>query len=327
MKIVFTILLIVMSCSYIAKAGDSIDYYWGSDSLFNFYDEVQDTLFQDNNFNFQYSHGWFPQPFERFSSVSFFTILGDINDHADNINPDGMQLTAKPYSSYCPASSREREIMFPNKVQADTGGYPQTVNAILGLSIRHNLNMMPAFFNFDIGVELNNGILFSEDNSRAYLSYAGNKVHFKELGIIHLHEALLHTALGLEFPVYGVFLETDDNLMVSYYYFKPSLGLSFALWSGATQYMQIADVKNSLRYGNGTDTLRLETEKTLDGLHRIRFNLQLEAGWTFTAGGLGVEFGFFYSVPLNSVIIDEYWAQYKWGIKMAFNSFFIYEDD
>lgn len=311
----YILFLTFISALYSEEYSDSAEY------SYDIFDDMDET---DENYSYDYRHGWFPQPLENMVIVSGAFILGDTQDFAKNIASNSFALAEKPFSSDIPASSREREIMFANKNESDTSGFPQTSYISFGLGVHFTSGKAPGIGFFTMGIDFCNGLLFSKDESKEYLSYLGYKKRFKELGVMHLSEKVLKMQAGYELPVYGVFFSQEDMQIISYYYLSASIGLSYAALSDAAQYMQIADAKSALRYSNGMDTVRLMSKETLTGLNRFRYDIGLEAGWRFIVENFGFNIALYCSLPMRSVIDDAQWLQYRYGLKVALNTFSLY---
>jgi hypothetical protein len=264
-----------------------------------------------------YSHGWFPQPYTA-STLSFMTnfIYADVFDFADGIRPGGFHPTTSPFTWHNPYIGNEREIMQAGKNETEDDGFPVTEYSEYSLSYLYNLPM-PAIVRGDLQLRITDGLLFSNDTTRSYLALSGVKHSLKEVGVMHLAEYTLAGSLGLNIPFYGVFLESEATNVSSYYYLHVGASAGYVIVSKATQYAQIANAKDELRYGNSRDTVTFLQKKKLGDLDRFRTALDFSLGWGFATdfGAFSIEA--FVTVPVSSVLKDAEWKQYYTGLRLA----------
>lgn len=265
-----------------------------------------------------YSHGWFPQAFAA-RSLSFTTLFpyADVFDHANDIRSTGFVPTTAPFNHHNPYSSGEREIQEPNQnKEIEDAVYPVTNFSEYGLSFTLNLPM-PAILRADASLQIADGLLFANDTTRSYLTLAGNKGSLKEVNTLFLSQYAIAGKIGVSIPFYGVFLASEALTIGSYYYLNVGVSGAYTVSSKATQYVQLANVKEDLRYGNGMDTLTLIDQRTLNQLDRVRTAAEVALGWNVSA-----EFGTFFfeaflSRQLNSVLNDADWKQYYVGFRLG----------
>jgi hypothetical protein len=264
-----------------------------------------------------YSHGWFPQPYSASSlSIGLNVFWSDVFDRATNIRPSGFHPTTDAFSWHDPFIGNEQEIMQAGKNEEEDDDYPETGYSEYLLSYLYNLPM-PAILRGDLWLRNSDGLLFSNDTTRSYLSLSGQKHALKEVGVAHLSEYVLGGSFGLNIPVYGVFLESEVGTIASYYYIHAGVSAGYVLVSKATQYAQIANAKDELRYGNGRDTVNYLLNVKLADLNRFRTGLDFAAGWNVAAFFGVFTFEAFFSVPMNSVLKDVEWQQYVAGFRIG----------
>ncbi len=315
-------------------SSDSLDIF-ERDSVWNLQELNADTLDFNLNFEVSESHGWFPDRFDNSYHFGINFFMGDNNDMANNIRPESFSPTKNPFSSDIPIPQEDRRIMEPgsrafytfNEYSGEgqdysNAEYPRTGYWGFGLDFLMNLNL-PFSLRFQTQFIMSDGLLFTEDKSKSFLNN-GKKKRFNEIGVVYLEEMFLNAGIGVQLPVYGGFVNMPDMQIASYYYIFSSINLDYAVLSQATQYMQIADAKNELRYDNLQDTLRLISEESFSTVNRFRPRFEFGFGWNLIGSSVGLGLEIFGSIPLESVLDDAYWRQYKWGIKISlnYNSFF-----
>jgi hypothetical protein len=133
--------------------------------------------------------------------------------------------------------------------------------------------------------------------------------------LANIPKQLLSTNAGIDIPLYGAFLESDVETISSYYYFAASASLSYILITGGTQYSQIANATDEIRYSNGSDTVNLLNEVTFNGLQHMRCAIDIGIGWQFTFHGALFGAELCASLPLTTVLNDTGWKQYFIGIR------------
>jgi hypothetical protein len=138
-----------------------------------------------------YSHGWFPQAgkAQTLSLTSTF-IYADVFDVAHQIRSRAFVPTTAPFDRRSPFDGDERTILKPNSDEEADDGYPFTEFAEFGLSYTYNLPM-PAVLRADASLQISDGILFSNDTTRSYLTLSGLKRPLKEVGVIALSQYAL----------------------------------------------------------------------------------------------------------------------------------------
>lgn len=263
------------------------------------------------------STGWFPRPYNAYT-ISFGGELfyADVHDRAEGIRPRALRPTTEPFSWHNPYDSGERDILQPNSPDEEDDGYPVTNYDEYLLTLLYNFPI-PAILRADAGVQVTEGMLYSNDTSRSYLTLGGAAQPFKEVGVAYLKQHSVMGSLGLSIPIYGGFIDNESTSFASYYYIYGGYSIAYAVSSKGTQYTQIANAKDGIRYGNGTDTVRLINTTTFQDLNRVRTAIELAVGWNlaFDFGAIGMEA--FISLPQSSVLKDVEWKQYFTGFRIS----------
>ena len=269
------------------------------------------------DFELKASYGWFPVPVDNYFNFSFEYSGGDISDLASNIRPSGFVKTKFPYSGNNPLSDDDREIMESNKNIETDDDYPETDYLSVGFHVLLNTKF-PLILRIHSFLSFNEGMLFSLDETKSFLNYNGFKSNFKEAGIIYQDEIMLNTGINFLIPFYGAFANIEIPLC-SYYYISVGINFGYPISSETTQYSQIANFKDYIRYKNGQDTVNLITEKTLSDLNYSRYYANFGLGFEFDVSGIGLGMEFYVHAPLNSVVKDALWKQWIYGLKTSFN--------
>jgi hypothetical protein len=263
------------------------------------------------------STGWFPQPYTAFTfSVSGPFFYQDVWDHAPGIRPRGFRPTTEPFSDSNPYDSDEREILQPNSEEEEDDGYPTTEFQDYSVNFLYNLPF-PMVLRANAGVQISDGLLFSNDNSRSYLTIGGAKQQFKEVGVAHLKQYSLVGTGGIVIPVYGGFIKNESTVLASYYYIYGGYSLAYAVSSKGTQYSQIASAKDQIRYGNGADTVTLIYQSKFEGLNRLREAIEVGIGWNLAFDDVAMGMEAFVSLPRTSVLDDVECKQYFAGFRIS----------
>ncbi len=263
------------------------------------------------------STGWFPQAYTGYTlSYTGDLFYADVFDHARGIRPRSFQPTTEPFTGSNPFDSDERDIYQAYKGEQEEDGYPVTDYTEYGLTFLYNLPM-PAVLRLGGALQITEGMLFSRDTSRSFLTLRGVAQPFKEVGVVYLKQYSLAGSAGINIPVYGGFIRSEALTLASYYYIYAGYSAAYAISSRGTQYSQIADAKDDLRYGNGTDTVRLIDKALFQDLDRLRTSLDLAVGWNLASDFGAIGFEAFVSLPQRSVLKDVEWKQYVAGLRIA----------
>lgn len=322
-----TLFLLVLFLSATSLQAQDPDSSWtaGADSTWD------DLVLNPDDFDFggelmsHYSHGWFPQPFYA-TSLSFASdfIYVDVFDRANDIRSTSFRTTTAPFSWHNPFDGDEQEILQLREVEEEVEDYPETDYDEYALTYLMHLPL-PAILRFGAALQITDGLLFANDTSRMFLGVNGLKRPFKEVGVVHLREYLLAGRAGLNIPFYGVFLKSELTDIFSYYYLHGSVVGAYAIASKSTQYSQIADVENELRYQNGGDTATLMYKERFRDLDPVRLSLDAGFGFNFGAEFGTIGFETFIQVPYSSVLRDVEWKQFIAGFRLSFGYLWIPE--
>lgn len=262
-----------------------------------------------------HSTGWFPRPFPGFALVGRFEGT-DIWDNARSIRSAAFAPTAFPFSHSNPyGDSEERDIKkkFSDDNEDD---YPET--GLTGYSLMFTLNLpFPLVLRADAGLLFADGLLFSSDRTRSFLDDNGSRRDFHEVTGFYLEEYLLKGSLGAQIPVYGAFVDAEDLKLSSYYYIFGEYTAFYSVDRIATQYTQIADAKDKLRYNGGSDTATVRSMTEIPAFNRFRRAVTVGMGWSFSAGPIAFSFEPYISLPLTSVLKDAEWKQYIAGARFG----------
>lgn len=275
---------------------------------------MADFKLEDDLFD-HYSHGWFPSCYNAREFTIYGSSFSDVFDKANNIRSNSFVSTTNGFCGSSPYSKRSyRDIKVMDKDENTDEGYPVTNNDEYKFYLIQNL-LIPLQLRFDGGLRISEGMLFADDTTRSFLSLSGVKQNFQEVSVLHLKEHSAVVNIGLQMPVYGIFFKSNIISVSSFYYLRGSIGASYAITTDATQYIQIADIKNQLRYSNAQDTATLSNAIRLPNLNRFRYELEFSAGWHLSFERVIFNFELYSTYPISSVINDAVWKQYIVGIR------------
>ncbi len=310
--ILFFLILFTNNC--LVNARDEIP----TDSTLNLEELNPDEFVYTPDYEIHASYGWFPVPVDNYFNIAFEYMFGDVSDLASRISPSGFVKTKFPYTGNNPLSGDEREIKRAyENLEVEEEEYPETDNWSIGFHALFNTKL-PVLFRIHTTLSFNEGMLFSLDETKSYLNYNGNKNQFKEASIVYQDEIMFNAGINCLIPFYGAFAKLEVPIQ-TYYYLSFGINFGYPISSRTTQYSQIVDAKDFLRYNNGQDTVHLITEKTLSDLNYSRYHANVGLGFEFDVARIGFGMEFYVSVPLNSVVKDALWKQYIYGLKMNIN--------
>ena len=271
--------------------------------------ELKNEDFQlDEELRIRYSKGWFPIPLEWNFNWGLYTKGGYIFNVADNITPTGLVKTQKPYSSSY--NSDLDYLDFKEKFSDDDDGGSED-NEIYSVGLDFLLTPdigIPIQLRASTLITWNTGILYSEDRSKSYLNHDNETTSFLEIGNIILDETHLELNAGVNIPLYGAFVKSQVNYQ-SLYTLYFGVSMTEMLSSEATQYLQIGNAKDELRYENGRDTINLIENYELPTLRRTRFAFEAGIGMNFIISDFGILFEFTFTIPQSSILTDDIWEQ------------------
>jgi hypothetical protein len=307
---------------------DSWNEDWTLDSL-----DPDDFAFDSEEQIYHLSRGWFPTP-NRGSSLSLTTefLYVDVHDRATDLRSSAIVPTTEPFTWHNPYRCGFFSYLIDNlmggggcterTIRAVSDGeeldelYPESGFDEFGLRFVHNFRF-PVMLRAEGYYRQFKGILFSEDTSRAYLSFDGAPRSFREIGVLTHTQYSVAGSIGLQIPFYGVFLDSDFGRLGSYYYVYGGVGGGYAVVSRTTQYAQIADAKDEIRYGNGQDTVTLMHTNDAEGIGRLRTSIETALGWGLTAEFFTLGFEAFLSIPTRSMLEDAEWREYAAGLRFS----------
>ncbi|MFH1051736.1 MAG: hypothetical protein V1779_12515 [bacterium] len=300
------------------------------DSVWNLEDLDYGELEEPKPKSIEESHGWFPKSTVGLGQFGFIpAYMGDNFDVANNIRSESFVKTTNSFSGKIFLNDDERAIKKKNSKDFyesswlpvpilgklfESPTFPVTVHGGIGFDLTYSPEL-PVNYYGKLVTTINSSLLFSKEPIKHYIDIHGNSKPFTEASIINLIEWSINSGLGLEIPIYGAFLKVGEMSVHSYYYLSFGPSVDFIIWSSAMQYMQIADAKKDLRYNNGQDTLELINGIALPNLNRIRVGIDVNVGWNFSAGPVGLGLELFSYIPIRSVIDDAIWKQYRFGFR------------
>ncbi len=272
-----------------------------------------ETIFNDI-FNFYMDKGWFASPQPGVSGYGVGVSFGDVYDKATAITPSGFVNTGHPYTSRRLLAYRDMKTMKP-RTQELVDDYPETGLFAIDFNKYGSLSPIGCLYRIGFGLQSQSGLLFSLDKSKKYLNFRNEKNNFKEAGVVVLDEWHLTGKFGLMKPIYGVFLKSEDQSLISQYYFAASFLATYSFYSHGMQYSQIADAKKYLRYSSGSDTLRLQDNVVFKGLDRFRSYVEFSVGFQILST-FGLLYELYFDLPVTSILNDAYWKQNLLGFRI-----------
>jgi len=297
--------------AHAAHAQDETDTTWDDLGL-----DPEGFKFDEEIFG-HVSTGWFPQAYSGYTlSLTGPLFYTDVFDKASGIRPRAFRPTTSPFTESNPYDGDEREILQPNSEDEEDDGYPTSGLQDYSINFLYNLPM-PLVLRLNAGVQISEGILFARDESRSYLTIGGAKQQFKEVGVAYLKQYSAVGTGGIVIPLYGGFIRNEATTFASYYYLYGGYSLAYAVSSKGTQYSQIANAKDQIRYGNGADTVTLINQDRFEGLNRLREAIEVGLGWNVAFEGAAFGMEAFVSVPRTSVLDDVEWKQYFVGFRIS----------
>lgn len=261
------------------------------------------------------SSGWFPRPFPG-GSLSLGFVGGDTWDKAASIRSAAFSPTKFPMSHSNPyGNSSERRVKkrFSDEEEDDI---PQTNMVEYTLNATFNMPL-PCILRADAGLLIATSQLFSSDRTRSFLSDNGTPHGFHEVTSYHFVDYMLKGSIGVQVPVYGAFVQGEDIGMSSYYYVFGEYTALYSVDRLATQFAQIADAKDDLRYNNGLDTVVVHSTSDIAEMNTFRPSVVVGVGWSANAYVLCFTFEVFAGLPLRPVLRDADWKQYTGGISFT----------
>lgn len=305
------IISVIFLLSYICLYAQDADSTWDLRDL-----EFDDLEFTHDDFSIYKSTGWFPKPYTGYYNISIFYKTGTTWDFADNIYSNSFENVGLPFSDDTPANEEDRRIKksFSNEYEDD---YPIPFFHDAGFEFKLGLPL-PAMLYMNVDAVFMQGMLFNQDDKKSFLDRDGSKKDFVEFGIVSLYEFGINYGAGILLPLYGAYLSDNDQFTISsVYYLRCGLSGYYSLYHRANQYLQIANNKDRLRYGNGLDTVSLLKDVELENNNKYRQYIDLGFGVDFEVENFGFFFEFDYSFHLNEVLQGIRWKQNLVGMKIG----------
>jgi hypothetical protein len=245
----------------------------------------------DDEFIKYYSHGWFPTPFPASALSLVGAGFGFRIDDAPGIRPQGTVRMLNGFSSKNPFDeTKQRRVLRPDRKgnrDADyESSYPEDGGPADRIGLRYSLHLpIPAILRVGATYNWGRSLLYADDRTKDYLGNDGERVNFQEVSVLQRDETSLTGMFGVTIPVYGAFLKpVEEAAVASYYYVHLGAAVDYVLTSRITQYVQIANVKEDLRYFNGLDTTRLLDGVRLPGTVQWRPNVEVAFGMGWNIG-------------------------------------------
>lgn len=275
-----------------------------------------DSLDITGDFVKSYSTGWFPQPFKARSTGVIATTNFYEWDRANNIRSASFKPTKYAFSAANPFTGDEDEIKKPNSDKPEDDKFTSEGYSSIGLYYAYNVPFLSCVLRGAAVWEASRTRLYSLDTSRSFLALNGAPQPFREVSVLFSNQHFINLQAGLAIPVYGVFAETEVMTISSYYYIYGGVQAAGRILSENTQYVQIADAKDRIRFPNGRDTVTVMNTIPLQTGNTFRFNADVAFGWRLGwRGVLNFSVEWYATIPLNGVVSDADWRQYRFGMR------------
>ncbi len=271
---------------------------------------------------FQYvSSGWLPTPFPRQAVLIGLNGSSKI-DEVRNMRSAGFVPTTNPLQGN--VFFRDRYRAFPDDYFYTVDPFSTEITEEQSLlspyqseySIDYIIQgYLPIYAQFRTGYRESQSVLTSLDTSRSYLTLAGNKKNFTEITTIDIFERRLFFTPRLVIPIYGLYAITEDQSISSVYYLFGAYDLEYVFSIDVHQYTQLADVKQELRYENGTDVQTIQFKDELSTLNRFRTNLHFGGGIDFSIDNFRLQTELYAGYPNGSILTDASWREFPWGFR------------
>ncbi|MBE2188398.1 MAG: hypothetical protein KGZ71_12125 [Desulfobulbaceae bacterium] len=286
------------------------------DSLWNLEDLNPDDYDFTEDFPMTYSKGWFPRPLKTTFGIGLSYAGGSTHDAATKMRSNSFVPTYNGFQGGYGFKTDQQEIKKQGSEDFEDE-YPEPTLWDLGLTgfFSSKYLILEAQANYS----RTHGILSSIDDTRSFLNLAGHKQKFLEGAVVHIADHNIRLSLGLTIPIYGAFVFESFSIS-SYYYIQGGVVFEFPVSSKATQYFQILDVKDDLRYGNGTDTVRVMHDVKLKTLTDVRKSFEIAIGGITDFNIIGLEYSLRYSFMFNSMLTDAVWKQHQ--IRLNFGIYY-----
>ena len=258
----------------------------------------------------EFTKGYFPYPIVTTFTVGILKENTVFFSEAKGINPKGLKSINGGYSIYYKEDIAHRN--FKKKFSdEEEESHINTESYIWGLDFRLTPDIgFPIIFRAATMFTWSTDILFSVDYSKSYLDFDNTLHNYFEINNLLLEETLLESKLGVSIPIYGAF---SSNPIPFSSIFSLYLGVNNAqvLSSRASQFVQIGNAKDKIRFENGLDTLVLTSNVELSSLVKNRFGMEIGIEHGAEIGGIGYNFWMNALIPTESILSDEPWKQYQ----------------
>lgn len=278
---------------------------------------------------FQYvSSGWFPIPFARQAVLVGLNASSKI-DEVRNMRSAGFVPTTNPLQGN--VFFRDRYRAFPDDYFYTVDPFSTEITEEQSIvspylneySVDYILQgYLPLYAQFRTGYRESRSVLTSLDTSRSYLTLAGNKKNFTEITTIDIFERRWFFTPKLMIPLYGLYAITEDQSISSVYYLFGSYDMEYVFSVEVHQYAQLADVKQELRYENGTDVQTIELKEHLSTLNKFRTNLNVGGGIDFSIDNFRLQLELYAGYPTRSILNDASWREFPWGVRFLLGAEF-----
>ncbi len=275
-----------------------------------------------NDFVKHESHGWFPEPYVGWSyGLSACYNIQEL-DVAHNIFSASFSPTRVGFSAEAgQMSSDEAQLKKRFSVKGAADNFPSEGFSSDGVFLSLNLPALHLITRLQLQYDRSRTRLFGVDSTRSFLSDNAEPRSFKEVNVLFSNQHSVSAAATFIVPIYGAFLVSEAASFSSVYVLGLGGYYSHTLINENTQYSQIANAKDALRYANGTDTLTTLHNADLSSVVKNRAYAELSLGWRVAfKGGFMFMFEPYLDIPLHSVLIDASWYQYRWGFRISLGS-------
>lgn len=272
--------------------------------------EVSPKIDLDEGEKVEFTKGFFPIPIYTSFTIGIFNegsfVLSDVN----GINPKGLKSINGTYSSKFNEDTEHR--YFKKKFSDDDEDTEiERESNSWGLDFRLTPDIgIPIIFRAAAMFTWSTDLLFSMDYSKSYLDYDNTLHNYFEINNLLLEETQLETKLGVSIPIYGAFI-SHPILTSSVYSLYLGLSNAQVLSSSASQFVQIGNAKNKIRFENGLDTLVQTSNIELPSLIKNRFGMEIGVELGAEIFGLGMNASIKALIPTGSILSDESWKQYQ----------------
>lgn len=308
MRLLVFYIIIFLLISYFAESQEQeLDSLWNLEEL-----NPEDFDFSPD-FAITFSKGWFPRPLKTTMGIGIFYSGGSLYDVANRLRSISFIPTYNGFQGDYGFKKDQEKIKKKNS-KDDEDDFPEASIWDLGISTifssKYLLLEGKAYYS------RSHGILSSIDDTRSFLNLAGKKQKFLEGAVVHLAEHNIGLSVNTIIPIWGAFV-FEQNSMSSYYYLKAGITWEFPIASEATQYFQILDVKDDLRYRSGADTVRVMFEEKLKTINSGRKRFEIGVGTILDVHVLVFDMHLSYSYMLDAVLKDAVWKQHHLKLTLA----------